>query len=102
MELETFPLDIVPGIEAIIRDDIPVVLSSRCLEGGVHPVYAYPGGGADLKQKGIIMAGRLSGIKARILLMVALEEGLKPAEIRKVFEYFGDCNKQISKKNNHD
>jgi len=86
------PPDIVPGIEAIIGDDIPVVLSSRCLEGGVYPVYAYHGGGADLKQKGIIMAGRLSGIKARILLMVALGEGLKLEEIRNSFEYYGNCN----------
>lgn len=80
------PPGIVPAIEAMLGDGIPVVLSTRCPEGGVCPVYAYPGGGADLMKKGVILAGRLSGPKARIQLMAALGAGYGIEAIRKSFE----------------
>jgi len=80
------PPGVVPAIEAMLADGIPVVLATRCPEGGVCPVYAYPGGGADLMKKGVILAGRLSGVKARIQLMVALGAGYGIEAIRKSYE----------------
>ena len=80
------PPGIVPAVEKLIEDGIPVVLTTQCTEGGVWPIYAYPGGGADLVKKGVILGGRLSGAKARIQVMVALGAGMNPDEIKKMFE----------------
>ena len=80
------PPGIVPPLAAAVRKGIPVVLTTRCPEGGVSPIYAYPGGGADLASKGVILAGRLDGPKARIKLMLALGAGMDPKRIGKMFE----------------
>jgi L-asparaginase len=80
------PPGIVPALEKAIGRGIPVVLTTRCPEGGVWPMYAYSGGGADLAQRGVILGGRLSGPKARILLMVALGATRSLKRIRQIFE----------------
>ena len=49
-----------------------VTVSSRCVAGRVSPRYGYEGGGLHLAQIGAILAGDLSGAKARLLQMVAL------------------------------
>jgi len=79
------PPDAVPAIEDCIAAGIPVVLSTRCIEGGVWPVYGYPGGGADLQDKGVILCGRLGGPKARVRLMCALGLTSDMEEIRDMF-----------------
>jgi len=61
------------------------VLTTQCPQGGVWPIYAYPGGAADLQKKGVILGGRLSGAKARIQLMVALGADLPLEAIKKLF-----------------
>jgi L-asparaginase len=63
------------GIRAAIAAGIPVVVATRAVAGGVSPRYGYEGGGRDLVSLGALMAGHLSGLKARILLMVALGAG---------------------------
>ncbi len=80
------PPGIVPSVEKAICRGLPVVLTTRCPEGGVWPIYAYAGGGADLARKGIISGGRLSGPKARILLMAALGATRNIGRIRQLFE----------------
>ena len=80
------PPDAVKGIEDCLKDGIPVVLATRCIEGGVWPVYGYPGGGADLESKGVIPCGRLGGPKARIRLMCALGLTSDMNEIRRLFD----------------
>ena len=73
---------------------LPVVLTSRCIEGGVWPVYGYRGGANDLRDMGVILGGNLRAQKARILLMLALglareDRGFGPVEAaRRVFEEF--------------
>ncbi|MCJ2165565.1 asparaginase [Pseudodesulfovibrio sp. S3-i] len=79
------PPAMVEGIETCLQARVPVVLTTRCIEGGVWPIYGYPGGGADLKSKGVIMAGRLGGPKARIRLMCALGLTSDIKEIREIF-----------------
>ncbi len=66
------PPAIVPAIRDVIRSGVIVTISSRCVAGRVRPRYAYPGGGLDLVRAGALLAGDLSGAKARLLLMVAL------------------------------
>lgn len=80
------PPHIVPALEDCIKDNIPVILSTRCIEGGVWPIYGYPGGGADLEDRGIILCGRLGGPKARIRLICALGLTRDMEEIRDMFD----------------
>ena len=80
------PPGLVPALKEAIGREIPVVLTTRCPEGGVWPMYAYPGGGADLARMGVILGGRLSGPKARILLMTALGATRRIARIKRIFK----------------
>lgn len=79
------PAVIVPILEDLIKDGIPVVLTTQCPEGGVWPLYAYPGGGLDLAARGVILGGRLSGSKARIKLMAILGVTRSSERIREMF-----------------
>jgi L-asparaginase len=79
------PPGAVGALMRLVEEGKPVVLTTQCLEGGVWPIYAYPGGGDDLKQKGVILGGRLSGAKARLQLMAALGAGRTLSEIKKIF-----------------
>jgi L-asparaginase len=80
------PPGAVAALAGAVGRGIPVVLTTRCPEGGVWPLYAYPGGGADLAKKGVILAGRLSGPKARIALMAALGAGRSLKGVKRIFE----------------
>ena len=80
------PPGIVPALEKLLQDGIPVVLTTQCPQGGVWPIYAYPGGAADLQKKGVILGGRLSGAKARIQLMVALGAKLSYERLKELYQ----------------
>ena len=62
------------AIEYAIDKGVPVVLTSRVYYGRVYPIYGGPGGGLTLEKSGVILAGNLTGSKARILLMLALPQ----------------------------
>jgi L-asparaginase len=66
------PPPIVPALERAISSGVLVTVSSRCVAGRVKPRYGYDGGGQHLARIGAILAGDLSGAKARLLQMVAL------------------------------
>jgi L-asparaginase len=66
------PPAIVPALEETIDSGVLVTISSRCLTGRVGPRYGYKGGGLELSTIGAILAGGLSGAKARLLQMAAL------------------------------
>jgi L-asparaginase len=59
-----------------------VILTSRC---GVGPVlrntYGGPGPETDLRANGVLPAGRLSPLKARLRLLIALALGCSPREV---------------------
>lgn len=63
--------DILEGTARAVMAGVPVIVTSRCPQGRVLPVYA-GSGGAGLAHAGAIFAGDLSAIKARILLSVLL------------------------------
>ncbi len=65
-------------IERTLAAGVPVVVTSRCVEGGVWPVYGYSGGANDLRDMGAILGGNLRAQKARILLMLALGLDAEP------------------------
>jgi L-asparaginase len=81
---------IIPMFDAIkyaIAKGIPVVISTRVPSGRVLPVYGFAGGGKTLKDAGAIFADDLPPQKARILLMLALQSGVKDAgALQKLFD----------------
>lgn len=68
---------------------IPVVVATRVVSGPTHFGKGYRGSLASLTEKGAIPAGYLSGLKARILLMVALGVTRDRAKLRKIFATAG-------------
>ncbi|HFI0453810.1 TPA: asparaginase [Streptococcus suis] len=71
------PPTILPAIQKLLKQNIPVVLVSRCFNGIAEPVYAYQGGGIQLEQDGILFVKELNAQKARLKLLIALNVGLK-------------------------
>ena len=68
--------DLLAAAREALAAGIPVVLASRCCSGGVAPAYGFPGGGRTWLDAGAILAGTLSGPKARIALALGLGAGL--------------------------
>jgi L-asparaginase len=73
------------GIEEALRRGIPVVVSSGSTWGRTLPAYGGGSGSKDVDEAGAILAGDLSAIKARILLMVALSAGTSKGELPSLF-----------------
>lgn len=80
---------VAAAIKDIISAGIPVIVTSRCAEGRVRPIYGN-GGGKDLEKAGAIFAGDLSGPKARILASVLLGAGKTIGEMRQEISSLGD------------
>ena len=68
---------------------VPVVLTTRCASGAVGPLYGFPGGGRSWQEAGAILAGTLSGPKARIALALGLGAGLDEDSLRRLFDSDG-------------
>lgn len=80
------PADVAPVLGDVAHK-IPVVLASRSMTGPVFTeTYGYPGAEIDLIARGLIPAGYLSGLKARLLLGLALRAGGGADAARRVFE----------------
>ncbi|MFD2762251.1 asparaginase [Lentibacillus juripiscarius] len=80
------PKDTLTPLEQFIADGVPVILVSRCYQGIVQPTYGYVGGGRQLKELGVIFANGLTGPKARIKLLIALEKTNNPDMLKNIFE----------------
>jgi L-asparaginase len=74
-----------PALEDLLAASVPVVLTSRCGRGRVVPIYSGDLGGVTLRQMGVIPAGDLTGIKARVALMFALGAGWTNDRIKAYF-----------------
>jgi L-asparaginase len=55
---------------------VPVALASRTGAGPVGPFYAFPGGGTTWQRAGVLMAGSLTPVQARVALALGLGAGL--------------------------
>ena len=66
------PPAMVDGLKYAITKNIPVILTSRCIKGRILDTYDYEGGGATLRNMGLIFAPHLSSQKARIKLILAI------------------------------
>ncbi|MFA9416259.1 asparaginase [Natrinema sp. HArc-T2] len=73
------------AVRDAIGEGVPVVVTSRCLEGRTAPVYGGVGGGDRLREYGAIFAGDLPAQKARIKLTLALAAYDDEESIRRTF-----------------
>lgn len=79
--------EVVAAVARATKKGVVTVITSRCRDGRVVPLYG-DGGGRDLEEAGAIFAGRLQGPKARILLCVALAN-IPVGDMPGLFEQFG-------------
>ncbi len=79
------PPEAVGQVEKAVNSGIPVVLTTRCYEGTVKGVYDYKGSAAQLEKLGVILGNDLPGQKARIKLILALNNHMSSKEIKALF-----------------
>lgn len=79
----------LPAVQNLL-ERVPVVLASRTGAGEVlATTYGSPGSEIDLLGRGVIRAGALDGLKARLLLMLALLAGRDREGIGELFRVVG-------------
>jgi len=82
------PPAVTAAATELIAAGMPVVMTTRCPRGRVRPIYGN-GGGKTLAEAGVIFAGDLSGVKARLLLAVLLGAGFTGEALRREIEEVG-------------
>lgn len=80
------PPQVSHEIKNWIQAQLPVVIVSRCFQGIVQDIYGYEGGGGHLKELGAILCNGLNGQKARIKLLIALEQNWSYEKLKAYFE----------------
>lgn len=75
------PGAVVEAAARAIEHGIVVAFTTRCAAGAASDAYAFPGGGATWVRAGALLAGHLSGPKARIALAAGLGAGLDRAAV---------------------
>ncbi|WP_222913182.1 asparaginase [Natrinema sp. SYSU A 869] len=83
--LGNVPADVAESIGDAVADDVVVVITTRCRDGVVSPVYGSEGGAAVLEETGVLFASNLPAHKARLKLLVALSQQ-PDCTIRDVFD----------------
>lgn len=80
------PAAMVDALERAVAK-IPVIFSSRTRQGSIiQSTYNFKGSETDLISRGLIPAGWLDGIKARLLLILLLRSGASRTQIENVFK----------------
>jgi L-asparaginase len=79
----------VPLFQAVkeaLGKGVPVIITSRVPNGRVLPHYGFEGGGKTLRDAGAVMGDDLSPVKARILLMLALQTTHDQKALQQLFD----------------
>ena len=83
------PVAYLEAARALIADDVPVALTTRCPSGSVQPGYGFPGGSSEWWAAGAIFTGTLDGLKARMLLSLGIGAGLSSVDLAAMCAPFG-------------
>lgn len=73
----------VPFIKVLIRREIPVMITSRCIQGQVMPVYSFEASAKKLFELGVLNGGSLRPVQARLKLAVGLGAGLQGENLQR-------------------
>ena len=79
------PPDVVPAIKKLLDAELPVIFVSRCFNGIAEGVYGYVGGGKSLEDLGVIFATGISGQKARLKLLIGLNQQDENLDLKEFF-----------------
>jgi L-asparaginase len=74
--------DLLRAAVAAQAAGVPVGLASRTGAGAVGPFYAFPGGGTTWLRAGILLAGDLTPVQARVALALGMGAGLRDQALR--------------------
>jgi L-asparaginase len=72
----------IPHVKTLLKDNVPIVLTSRCISGHVRKMYSFEGSVNRLLEMGVMTGGNLSPVHARLKLAVALGAGLTGNDIQ--------------------
>lgn len=76
------------SVKYALAAGIPVVISTRVPNGRVLPKYGFEGGGKTLFDLGVVFADDLTTAKARILLMLLLQNGaISRGDLQAAFDH---------------
>ncbi len=79
------PACLLPDLRFALERNVLLVLTSRTYTGRVLPEYGYEGGGKQLQELGVLLAGDMGGLKARLKLMALFGRYGDPDLVRRHF-----------------
>lgn len=73
----------IPRIKKLLKDDVPVVITTRCPEGHTREIpYSFEGSMSRLLEMGVLEGGSLRPAQARLKLAAGLGAGLRRADLQ--------------------
>ncbi len=81
--LGNVPPSWLPYLKTLQKKKIPVVVTSRCIQGQVNNLFGFEGTARKLAEFGILLGGKCRPLQARLRLAVGLGAGLENEELQK-------------------
>ncbi|MCL2768083.1 MAG: asparaginase domain-containing protein [Synergistaceae bacterium] len=72
----------IPYIKKFLKEEVPILLTSRCINGRVIPGYNFEGSAYRLIEMGVLNGGGLNPLQARIKMSLGLGAGLKGEDLQ--------------------
>jgi len=72
----------IPYIKMFLKEEIPIVLSSRCINGKIIPSVNFEGSAYRLIEMGVLDGGGLNPLQCRIKMSLGLGAGLTEEELQ--------------------
>ncbi|QTX32806.1 asparaginase [Aminithiophilus ramosus] len=73
----------LPHIKTLLKNNVPLVVTSRCPQGTVDTLYGFEGSARRLLEFGVFSGGSRRPVQARLRLSVGLGAGLQGDDLRK-------------------